>query len=145
MLFRLIPHFPRTDLTQEQIASRFRDMTEDLAMYSLPEIDAAMRVFRTDPKNKYYPGSGALIGLMDAARRDKREMAKLKGEPGRTPFEFGDSRPHSWEYQRKRFWAKHWSVDDLNKARDPERRARYDAWLKRVKAGEVPGYNPSEY
>lgn len=145
MLYRLIPHFPRIDLTQEQITSKFRDMTEDLAPYTLPEIDVAIRQFRTDPKNKFYPGSGALIDLILRERRDRRDMARAPGTPGRTPFEFGDSRPSAWEYQRKRFWASHWSADDLNKARDPERRARYDAWLKRVKAGELPQYNPSEY
>lgn len=59
--------------------------------------------------------------------------------------EFGESRPIMWEYLRKRFWHRHWKVEDLDNARDPKRRAEYERWLFNVKAGKVKGRNPNDY
>jgi len=57
-----------------------------------------------------------------------------------------ETRPIGWEFQPKRWWKPHWRVDDLNFDNDDlERRARYDVWLVRVKAGLVEGKNPDDY
>lgn len=139
-LMGLAVHFYRPDFTEGQARVLIRDMLEDLGEFTTPQVEAAIKQYRRDPSSRFFPTSGQLRKLASQARSEEREAARH-----RINLEFGDNRPLDWEYHRTRFWEKHWSAADLDKARDPDRRARYDAWLAKVKAGDVKGKNPNEY
>lgn len=128
MLARLSSHYYRPDFSQGQATLLVEDMADDLSEFTFAEIENAIRDYRRDNANKFYPRSGDLIALIQGKRKARATDA-AQGDKGPVRFEFGDSRPLAWEYLRKQFWKPHWSADDLNIARDPQRRARYDLWL----------------
>jgi hypothetical protein len=140
----LAVHFYRPDFSEGMARVLIRDMLEDLHEFTTPQVQEACRQWRRDANSKFFPTIGQLRKLASEARTEERHAAEHMARGGRK-FEFGDPRPFGWEYQRKRFWKPHWRVSDLDKAGDPDRRARYDRWLERVKAGNVKGHNADEY
>jgi len=141
MLIRLSAHYYRPDFTEAQAKALIRDMVEDLEEFTIFDVEVAIRTYRRDPANRFFPRAADLRGLIEADRKERRITGgKVRGEP-----EFPDSRPAMWEYTRKRFWQRHWSADDLNTANDPTRRANFDKWLAAVKAGNVIGRSPDDY
>lgn len=149
LLVRLAGHYYRADFTPEQAMAMIEDMVGDLARYSLHDVQAGISACRCNPKVRFFPSSGVLCEAIDEIVRDRRASIRRgpMAAPGERPsiFEFGDSRPLAWEYQPKRFWKSHWRASDLDRARDPHRRAEYDRWLTRVKAGLVPTKSPNDY
>lgn len=101
-----------------------RDMVEDLAEFSLGEIDSAIKNYRQNPANKYFPVSGQLRAPILEARRDQRQMDRISTKP------LAESRPLMWWYGPKKFWKAHWSEDDIPSFA----RAEYDAWVARKRA-----------
>src|SRR5215831_1308551 len=88
----------------------------------------------------------AALAIASASGFDPSKPITEKNQPRR--YQAGgpclfDTRPAAWEYIRKRFWKSHWRVEDLDS--DPDRRKRYDAWLAKVKRGEMEGREPYEY
>lgn len=152
LLVRLAGHYYRADFTPEQALAMIEDMVLDLSEYAVHDVEQGIAGYRRDPRNKFFPKSGELREASERARSDRlaaeREAARPPSSGKHNPyahFEFGDSRPLCWENQRRRFWKPHWHEDDLNRATDPDRRARYDKWRARIKAGELPQYDPKEY
>jgi hypothetical protein len=104
-----------------------QDMVEDLSEFGPDEIENAIRDWRRDPQKRFFPRAAELAQIVRAERKHRRETGD--GRPA-VP-EFGESRPLGWEYTPRKFWKPHWRVSDLDKARDPARRARYDRWVER--------------
>lgn len=140
MLMQLASHYYRPDFTPAQVAQLMADMVADLEEFNLAEVEVSVRHYRRDAEKRFFPRAA---DLRDLILRERRDRAGTHGRQARP--EFGDHRPLDWEYVRKRFWAKHWRADDLNTASDPQRRARYDKWLRLVKADKIKGCNPNDY
>lgn len=140
LFVRISAHFYRPDLTPSQAQALVEDMADDLGNYPLAEVETAVRRYRAEAENRFFPRSGQIIKIIEQARVERRI-------DGAAPiaFEFGDARPVGWEFHPKRLWARHWRVEDLDSARDPLRRERYNAWLKSVKAGNMKGRDADEY
>lgn len=140
-LTALASHYYRPDFSPAQAQQLIADMVEDLEEFTIAEIEVAVRNYRRNPENRFFPRAADLRGLVLGDRKERRISAS---KPGIVP-EFGDHRPLAWETLPRRYWQPHWKADDLRLARDPERLARYESWLVRVKAGAVEGKNPNEY
>lgn len=143
LLTRLAVSYYRPDFTEGQALILIQDMLEDLAEFKLPEIEVAIRKYRREAQNKFFPRGADLRAIIQA---DKLERFRPVGDakPYRQP-EFGEGRPAMWEYQPKRFWKAHWRVEDLDAACDPDRRKNYDQWLAAVKAEKVKGKDANNY
>lgn len=135
-LMNLAVHFYRPDFTEGQARLLIRDMLDDVEGCTPQHLDAAAKQWRRNPANKFFPTSGQFRKLAYEAREEERRNTEYEARGGRK-FEFGDSRPFGWEYHQKRFWKPHWKVSDLNTACDPDRRARYDAWLARKESSDA--------
>jgi len=132
LLSRLAVHYYRPDFTQSQSHLLIEDMLEDLQAYPVAEVEVAIRTYRLDASQKFFPRAASLIAIIDAERRHRAQVNKPRAQA-----EFGDSRPCDWEYTRKQFWEPHWHADDLNRATDPDRRKRYDAWLAKKESSDA--------
>ena len=136
-LSRLAIHYYRPDFTESQAKSLVADMVEDLSEFRPDEIENAIRDWRRDPEKRFFPRAAELAQIVRAIRKQRRET----GDGTRAVPEFGEARPFGWEYTPRQFWKPHWRVSDLDSARDPTRRARYDGWIARKEAGDGKGEN----
>lgn len=86
------------------------DFIEDLEEFAIPEIEAAIREYRRNPKNKYFPTPGQLRELAIAEMRH-RNLQQSRGD-GLKP-QFGDSRPIRWWYRPREKWNASWREADI--------------------------------
>lgn len=112
LLMRLAVHYYRADFNQQQATSLIRDMVEDLGNYVVQEVDAAIRAYRLDAKERYFPRSGQLKAIIE---RHHAEGSMGCYGPKLKP-EFGDSRPIRWWLLPRQFWQPHWRVGDIPEA-----------------------------
>ncbi len=131
LLSRLAIHYYRPDFTEDQAKALMADMVDDLSAFGVDEIESAIRDWRRDPQHRFFPRAAELGQIIRAGRKHERDIEYRK----RVVPEFGESRPFYWEYLPQKFWKAHWQVSDLDTARDPERRARYDAWVSGKNGG----------
>jgi hypothetical protein len=103
-------------------------MADDLEEFTFAQVEVAIQKYRCDPENVYFPRSGQLRVLITGPKQPISYHG-LQGSARNAAFEFGDPRPLDWEYRRKQFWKPHWNAEDLKRASDPTRHARYVAWL----------------
>ena len=134
-LSRLAIHYYRPDFTEGQAKALMQDMVEDLSEFRPDQIENAIRDWRRDPEKRFFPRAAELAQIIRASCKRSSEI----GDRARAVVEFGESRPIGWEYLRKQFWKPHWQVSDLDRARDPERRARYEKWVARQQADDAKG------
>jgi hypothetical protein len=83
---------------------------EDLEEFPVPEIEAAIRQYRQDPKSRFFPTSGALRGLIAQARRERAAHDRLPRKivlPGR-PMRWFDL-PKSWWHK----WNPDWKESEV--------------------------------
>ena len=140
MLSRLAIHYYRNDFSEAQARLLIEDLVNDIVHCTIYDIEKAIQSHRRDPRARFFPTSGQILGQIEKARKDAVEAQRVRETPKVKP-EFGDSRPIMWWLQRKRFWKPHWRVEDI-----PEReREPYQRWLAKVKSGEVAGKNPNDY
>lgn len=83
-------------------------MVEDLAEFPVCEVEAAIKAYRRDVANKFFPTSGALRGIIQEARKDRDHAAKVSSKPLPT-----DSRPHFWWAMPEQLWKPHWREEDI--------------------------------
>jgi hypothetical protein len=84
-----------------------RDMVEDLAEFSLGDIEQAIKRYRQNPANKYFPTSGQLRAPILEAIKERRDSARISDKP------LAESRPLMWWYQNPKFWKPHWRENDI--------------------------------
>lgn len=130
LLSRMAVHYYRPDFTEAQAKVLIGDMVDDLHGFGVYEIEKALREYRQNAKEKFFPKSGQLIALINAAKAEANWHEK-HSKPA-TP-EFGDSRPIRWWQISRRFWKPHWRVDDI----PADERQSYDRWAAARKAGDV--------
>lgn len=124
LLTRLAVHYYRPDFTEGQAKMLIRDMVEDLAEFSVSEVDWSIKEYRRDPGNRYFPTSGQLRAPILEARREARQASRISDKP------MAESRPLMWWYQARRLWKPHWREADIPSFA----RAAYDAWKDKVRA-----------
>lgn len=108
------------------------DYLEDLAEFTIEQLQRAVVDYRRDGKNKFFPKIGELRDLISPPRETQWHPPGYTGR--KAMLEFGDPRPLCWEMRPRRLWAKHWRVEDLDLARDPDRKARYLKWVAAMAA-----------
>lgn len=109
MLAALAVHYYRPDFTPGQAKSLIGDMVEDLAEFTVPEIEVAIRGWRKDASKRFFPRGAELAELIRADRKHRRTI----GRTGVAVSEFGDSRPIMWWLQQRKFWKPHWREDEI--------------------------------
>lgn len=109
MLSRLAVHYYRADFKPEHAASLIRDLLEDLSEFALSDVEMAIRVYRMDPKSKFFPTSGQLRALAMQARQDHTEAKRGPIKPV-----LGESRPLMWWTKPKKLWKDHWREDEIS-------------------------------
>lgn len=136
LLTKLAVHYYRPDFTEGQAKSLIRDMIEDLAMFSLGEIDASIKAYRRDPASRFFPTSGQLRGPILEARK---ETAPRRREPeGEIPI---DRRPSMWWSRAPILWKPHWQASEIPE----DHRAAFHARLKAKRAAGAPGWSQAEF
>ena len=136
LLSRLAIHYYRPDFTESQARLLILDLVNDLDEFALAEVETAVKAYRFDVEQRFFPRSAELRELIFKERRHRREMSRKKIVP-----EFGESRSMQWWLKPKKLWARHWRADDLGQ----EQRRDYEHWLTNIKASKVKGKNPDEY
>lgn len=84
------------------------DYCADLATCRLDEIEIAIREYRLNPKEKFYPKSSQLREIVFANRKHRAELARL-GEPIRKT----ERRPTLWWMQAKIRWPEPWREHEV--------------------------------
>lgn len=84
-------------------------MLEDLAEFRFAQVEAAIKAYRRDAKNRFFPTSGQLRDLAAIARREEHETAAANA---RGPMVL-DSRPYYWWDMPKKHWKAHWREGDI--------------------------------
>ena len=77
-------------------------LTDDLEEFPVAEVEVAIRLYRQNSANRYFPTSGALRDIIHAQRRERSEMSRLK--PKVTPL----NRPLMWWHRPKSKWPETW-------------------------------------
>lgn len=108
MLMALASHYWRPDFSPAQAASLYSDFAEDLSDCLIAEIEVAIREYRRDPANKFFPKSADLRGIIGANRKHRKDLERLGN-----PIKDFDSRPHFWWGQRRQWWQPHWRESDI--------------------------------
>lgn len=108
LLRRLSAHCPLQNVTPEQTTTRLLEMADDLATFSIADVEAAIRAYRQDPKAKFFPTSGRLIELAGQARKERDEAQR-----GPARAEFGESRPIMWWMISRKLWAPRWREEEI--------------------------------
>lgn len=108
LLSKLAVHYYRPDFTEGQAKSLISDMVEDLAEFAVHEVDVAIKAYRRDAKNRFFPTSGALRGIILEARKDRHESEKVSAKP--LPK---DCRPIMWWALPPYLWKAHWRETDI--------------------------------
>lgn len=72
LLAKLALHYWRPNFTDQQAKQLYMDYIGDLKIYPLDVIDQAVGVYRRNAKNKWFPKSGELIELCEAAVKARR-------------------------------------------------------------------------
>lgn len=84
----------------------------DLKEFTLAEVENAITAYRQmlmpPGKEKYFPGSDKLRGLVFEARKHRAELERL-GPPVPT----GNRRPHLWFMLPKTLWHQDWRENDV--------------------------------
>ena len=122
MLAKLASHYWRPDFSPAQSAALIADYADDLGDCRLTEIELAIRTWRMDAKNQFFPKSAQLRALVLDYREHRAELDKMPPTSGK--WEFGDSRPYYWWQRQRRFWKPHWREEEIPEAH----RANYARW-----------------
>lgn len=104
LLMRLAMNYYRPDFTEGQAKLMVKDMVGDLDTYHVNEIDVAIQKYRRDASNRFFPRSGQLIDLIEANRKERRELDRYASKPDTK----GKSRPLMWWMKPKTMWDVSW-------------------------------------
>lgn len=114
MLARLATHYHRPDFGPAQVKLMILDFIEDLSDYTVAEIEIAVRDYRRNPENKFFPKTADLRETCTANRKE-RASAVGGGGPKLVP-QFGESRPMRWWDKPKQLWRSHWREEEIPEA-----------------------------
>lgn len=87
------------------------DFIEDLADYTVAEIETAIREYRQDIENRFFPRTADILEICRGNRNHRASVLGC-GRPYREP-EFADSRPIRWWSQRRAFWKPNWRESEV--------------------------------
>jgi len=108
LLAKLAVHYYRPDFTEGQAKSLISDMVHDLVEFDVPEVELAIREYRQDAHNRFFPTSGALRAPILAGRKERAEAEKISRKP--LP---NDTRPIMWWCLPEVLWKPHWHESDI--------------------------------
>lgn len=135
MLMALSSHFWRPDFSPSQVQSLLADYCQDLGDCRLDEIEIAMREYRLNAANKFFPKSSQLREIVFANRKHREDLARI-GEPVR-----GSARPVLWWTQAPYLWRSDWHKSEI-----PEDcRASFEARLAKKRAAGAEGWGENDF
>lgn len=104
-LAKLAPQYYRPDFGPPQAQALFAAFIEDLEDFAVRDVEEAMREFRRDGRNKFFPTSGQ---IRDLAKNIATERAKLSRPQRSIPK---DPRPSFWWCLS--IWKPHWRETEI--------------------------------
>lgn len=108
MLAKLASHYWRPDFSPGQAAAMTADYAEDLADCTLPEIEVAVREYRRNEANVFFPKSAQLRAIVSSNRKHRAEVERLG-----PPVAHLGSRPHCWWMQARQLWQHGWLESEV--------------------------------
>lgn len=121
LVMAMASHFYDKDVSPEQTALKTLDFINDLAEFTITEIQSAFTNYRQDAKRKRFATPGEIRELCYQERKDRRDASR---PPTRLP-----SRPSMWWTRCKLRWEPGWHESEVpfgNKIRDtPDSPWRY--------------------
>lgn len=94
-------------------------MVEDLASYGVSEVDTAIKAYRRDGNNRFFPTSGQIIAILDEWRKEARQTSRISDKT------LAESRPLMWWMLPRKLWKPNWREAD----------APDDAWVYDLRTG----------
>jgi hypothetical protein len=135
LLARLAIHYYRPEFTERHAALMIEDFAIDLADFAVPDIEEAIRCYRQNGRNKYFPTSGQLRDLAKEIRKDRQDIqAHGSSSFDRRGQEFGETRPSMWWLLRREWWKPHWTENQIPEKEKPD----YFRWKEAKAAKEIP-------
>jgi hypothetical protein len=83
MLAGLAAQFHRDEINEAQAKMLFAQFAEDLDEFAIVDIDAGVKVYRRDPKNRFFPTSGQLREPIIHARGERITRERREAEAAR--------------------------------------------------------------
>lgn len=107
ILTALSSHYWRPDFSPTQVGYLIADYCQDLAICRLDEIEIAIREYRLNPKEKFYPKSSQLREIVFANRKHRKELERLGPKVTVLP------RPIRWWDKPRSLWGAEWREEDI--------------------------------
>lgn len=104
LLAQLAPQYYRPDFGPAQAQALFAAFVEDLEVFDILDIEQAIRAYRQDPKNKFFPTSGQIRALANAAAIERAKAERHRPVPT-------DTRPIYWWLLP--VWKAHWRESEI--------------------------------
>lgn len=100
-------------------------MVDDLVEFAVSDVETAIRLYRQDPKSKYFPSPGVLRKLAGDERRERNKATKSRKL--RTEWVEGTSRPIRWWGLPRTLWKQEWRETEVPMG-EMVRDAKTDIW-----------------
>jgi len=107
MLSQLAIVYYRPDFTEGQARQLIATLVSDLEEFDLAEIDMAIKLYRRDPANEFFPKPAALRAIVLNGRKERAALDRVG--PKITPV----NRPLMWWHRPKSRWNIGWIEADV--------------------------------
>ena len=81
LLAKLAVHYYRPDFTPAAAQSLIADMVDDLASFGISDVERAIKEYRTNPENRFFPNSGQLIAILQPPANPRRRLELFRDYP----------------------------------------------------------------
>lgn len=105
-LAALAPVYYRPDFGEAQAKALFSAFVEDLCDFAVCDLEEAIRGYRRDARNKFFPTPAQIRTLAQAAYKDRLDADEYRSRPA--PKE---SRPQMWWLLSR--WKPDWHESDI--------------------------------
>lgn len=137
MLAQLAPLYYRADFGAAQAEALFAAFVDDLSEFEVPDIEDAVRAYRRDAKNKYFPSPAALRAICTAAVKDRQERERIASTYSKLSANHVLRRPGFWWLLP--WWNEAWKAEEIPVE-------FYFSYLRhRDREGEPKRYRPEPY
>lgn len=98
LLSRLAIHYYRPDFAEGQVKLLIQDYLQDLRSYAPPQIEEAIREYRQNAENRFFPTTGQLLGILKGIFAQPASRSAMTGRP------LPKSMPNLWWFKPREQW-----------------------------------------